>query len=88
MTPSLEPIPVHQQEINEPNGNAFEKEEEHEAKRRTSRRSNSWDARYDLTQGNIGDGGGAGKGGANGQAKQMPRKLPALEVKGVALEGE
>nr|XP_014088411.2 armadillo repeat-containing protein 2 [Bactrocera oleae] len=89
MTPALEPIPVHQQEVNEPNGNDFEKEAEveEEARRRTSRRSNSWDARCDITEGNMGDGCG-GKGGASGQAKQMPRKLPALEIRGVALEAK
>ncbi|XP_039962584.1 armadillo repeat-containing protein 2 isoform X2 [Bactrocera tryoni] len=90
MTPSLEPIPVQQQEVNEPNVNDFEKEaaEEAQAKRRTSRRSNSWDARCDVTEGNSGGGGGVGKGGANGQAKQLPRKLPALEIRGVALEAK
>ncbi|XP_028897175.2 armadillo repeat-containing protein 2 [Zeugodacus cucurbitae] len=88
MTPSLEPIPVHQQEVNEPNGNDLEKEvEAQQATRRTSRRSNSWDARCDMTEGSIG-GGGVAKGGTSGQAKQLPRKLPALEIRGVALEAK
>ncbi|XP_053948495.1 armadillo repeat-containing protein 2 [Anastrepha ludens] len=91
MTPSLEPITVHQpQEVIEPNANDFEQQQ---MKRRTGRRSNSWDAHTDCNEINSGGGAGGvavgiGTGGGVGQAKQIPRKLPALEIKSLSLEAK
>ncbi|XP_017483499.1 PREDICTED: armadillo repeat-containing protein 2 [Rhagoletis zephyria] len=89
-TPALEPIPVQQQpqEVNEPNANDFEQQQ---IRRRASRRSNSWDERCDYNEVNSGGAGvgiGMSGGGGTGQAKQIPRKLPALEVRGVSLEAK